>query len=108
MKIKVSDINGYSNFDGSAEYRLIDILRIMETKTFGKVESASIVGGRGRLVRLMDEGKVRVEKPTNKQNGKWFCNAADVLRYAVVRNKKNRKSVKLKRYEKNNDKRATA
>lgn len=105
MKYKVCDTNGYSNFDGSAEYRLIDILRIMENKTFGKVEAASIVGGRGRLVRLMDEGKVRVDKPTNKQNGKWFCNAADVLRYAVVKYRKPRKS---KNYEKSNNQRATA
>lgn len=91
--------------DGTAEARLADILIVMERKTFGRNEAASIVGGRGKLIRLMDEGKVRVEKPTNKQNGKWFCNAADVLRYAVVKVRQPRKK---SRNEKNNHKRSVA
>lgn len=60
------------------------ILLVMNDKTFGQRESANIVGSRGRLFRLIGEGKIRAEKPTNKQNGKWFCNASDVLRYASV------------------------
>ena len=92
--------------DGTAEARLADILTIMECKTFGRNEAASIVGGRGKLIKLMDEGKIRVSKPTNKQNGKWFCNAADVLRYAIVKIKQPRKN---KKYESKNDShRATA
>lgn len=99
------DLRSSMLIDGTAEARLADILMIMEFKTFGKNEAASIVGGRGRLIRLMDEGKIRIDKPTNKQNGKWFCNAADVLRYAVV---KVRQPRKIKKHEKNNSQRAIA
>lgn len=92
-------------YDGTAETRLSDILIAMERRTFGKNEAASIVGGRGRLVQLMDEGKIRIDKPTNKQNGKWFCNAADVLRYAVVKVRQPRKT---KKHEKDSNKRSVA
>ena len=76
-------------FDGTAEARLADILAIMDTHTFGKREAAKIVGGIGRLIRLIED------KPTCAQNGKWFCNASDVLRYAQV--KMPRKPRKLKK-----------
>lgn len=42
-------------FDGTAEARLADILTIMDTHTFGKREAAKIVGGIGRLIRLIEE-----------------------------------------------------
>lgn len=47
---------------------------VMNNKTFGQRAAADIVGGRGRLFKLVGEGKIRAEKPTNVQNGKWFCN----------------------------------
>ncbi|MCM1318780.1 MAG: helix-turn-helix domain-containing protein [Muribaculaceae bacterium] len=50
---------------------------------FSKTEAMQIVGGKKRLYRLVEQGKIRFEKPTNKQNGKWYCNAADVLRFAM-------------------------
>ena len=56
----------------------------MDRETFGQRKAASMVGGLGRLLKLIEEGKIRSDKPSNKQNGKWFCNAADVLRYVVV------------------------
>lgn len=40
-------------FDGTAEARLADIQAIMDTHTFGKREAAKIVGGIGRLIRLI-------------------------------------------------------
>ena len=82
-------------FDGTAEARLADILAIMDTHTFGKREAAKIVGGIGRLIRLIEENKIRSDKPTCAQNGKWFCNASDVLRYAQF--KMPRKPRKLKK-----------
>lgn len=91
--------------DGTAEARLADILSIMDQETFGQRKSASLVGGLGRLIKLIEEGKIRSDKPTNKQNGKWFCNAADVLKFAVVKRGKSRKN---KSYEKSNPHRATA
>lgn len=91
--------------DGTAEARLADILFIMDQETFGQRKSASLVGGLGRLIKLIEEGKIRSDKPTNKQNGKWFCNAADVLRFAII---KRRKSRKIKKNEKNNSKRSVA
>ena len=49
---------------------------------FGKNMAAKIVGGRTRLEKLVAEGKVRAEKTNNVQNGKWMCNAGDVIFYA--------------------------
>lgn len=50
---------------------------------FGKTMAAKIVGGRTRLENLVAEGKIRAEKKNNMaQNGKWTCNAGDVLFYA--------------------------
>ena len=69
-----------------AEARLETILRLMNDKTFGLRFSEKLVGGRARLERLIVEGKVRAEKVNAQaQNGKWQCNASDVLRYAVIR-----------------------
>lgn len=47
--------------------------------TFSKAMAAKIVGGEYRLEKLVSEGKIRVEKPTAKQNGKWFCDGGDVI-----------------------------
>lgn len=49
---------------------------------FGKTMAAKIVGGRTRLEKLVGEGKIRAEKKSNVQNGKWMCNAGDVIFYA--------------------------
>lgn len=65
--------------------RLAVILRVMNGKTFGFRYSEAIVGGRARLERLITEGKIRAEKVNQQaQNGKWQCNASDVLRYAKI------------------------
>lgn len=58
---------------------LDNILRIMQGETFGKNKAAYIVGGKKRLIELIVQGKISSDKPTNTQNGKWQCNAADVL-----------------------------
>lgn len=91
--------------DGTAESRLADILFIMEDETFGFRKSASIVGGRGRLTKLIVDGKVRCEKPLNVQNAKCYCNASDVLRHAKVRVKR---QSKRRTNEKDNHKRAAS
>ena len=49
--------------------------------TFSKETASKLVGGRYRLEKLVYEGKIRMYKPTEKQNGKWFCIAGDVLNY---------------------------
>lgn len=65
--------------------RLDTILRVMNGKTFGYRYSSTIVGGRARLEQLIIDGKVRAEKVNSTaQNGKWQCNASDVLRYAKI------------------------
>lgn len=47
---------------------------------FSKTMAAKIVGGRVKLGKLIEQGKIRVEKKTSgKQNGKWFCNGGDVI-----------------------------
>lgn len=60
---------------------LDNILAVMSGRTFSKTEAARIVGGRGRLADLIVCGKVRMEKPSGAQNGKWQCNAGDVLKH---------------------------
>ena len=68
-----------------SEARLQTILRLMNDQTFGLRRSEKIVGGRARLERLIIEGKIRAEKGNQTaQNGKWLCNASDVLRYAKI------------------------
>ena len=54
-----------------------EVLKIvLNDKTFGQREAATIVGGRGRLFRLVGSGAIRAEKkPANRQNGRWYCNA---------------------------------
>lgn len=47
--------------------------------TFSKATAAKLVGGEYQLEKLVSEGKIRMEKPTAKQNGKWFCNGGDVI-----------------------------
>jgi len=63
-----------------------NILKIvLNNKTFGQREAAEIVGGRGRLFRLVSSGRIRAEKkPANRQNGRWYCNAFDVIRHASL------------------------
>lgn len=65
--------------------RLDVIYRIMNGEVFGLRQSERIVGGHARLMRLIEEGKVRAEKVNSRaQNGKWMCNAGDVLRHARI------------------------
>ena len=65
--------------------RLDVIYRIMNGEVFGLKQASRIVGGQTRLLRLIEEGKVRAEKRNaTAQNGKWMCNAGDVLRYARI------------------------
>lgn len=60
--------------------RLIMIMRTMNDKTFGWRFSERIIGGRARLERLIVEGRIRADKGNKAaQNGKWLCNAWDVL-----------------------------
>ena len=55
--------------------KLETIYRVMNSETFGLRKAEKIVGGRTRLLRLIEEGKIRAEKTNGQaQNGKWFCN----------------------------------
>lgn len=61
--------------------QLENIYLAMSGVTFCKDTAARIVGGVKKLENLIAEGKIAADKPTRKQNGKWYCNAADVLRH---------------------------
>jgi hypothetical protein len=66
--------------------RLETIYRVMNSGTFGLRTSERIVGGHARLMKLIVDGSIRAEKVNgNAQNGKWQCNASDVLRYARIK-----------------------
>jgi hypothetical protein len=82
-----------SNFVTSvnpSEIMLENIFLIMENEHFCKDKAAKIVGGEKKLLALIADGKIKARKPTNAQNGTWYCNAADVLRHS--RNMRNNKS----------------
>lgn len=71
-----------------AEILLDNVLRVMSGQTFSKGKSAYIVGGEKKLIRLIQEGEIESDKPANSQNGKWRCNAAQVLLHCRCANKK--------------------
>lgn len=50
--------------------------------TFSRNEAAKIVGGLTRLLALVESGRIRATKQSSAQNGRWRCNASDVLLYA--------------------------
>lgn len=54
-------------------------------RRLGSDTAVDIVGGLARLKDLIGKGLIRAEKPTNKQNGKWFCNAWDVIKHAQLK-----------------------
>ena len=83
-RFKINDLNPEAIL-------LENIFAIMETVDFGKSLSAKIVGGRKKLEDLIVSGKIEVDKPNNVQNGKWHCNAAQVLRHCRNMRKRNRK-----------------
>lgn len=71
------------------EILLENILAVMSNEYFSKDLSAKIVGGVAKLENLIAAGKIEASKPNNIQNGKWFCNAAQVLQHC--RNMRKRK-----------------
>lgn len=73
-KYKVESVN-------VAAIELDNIFAVMSDEYFGKDLSAKIVGGVKKLEDLIASGKIEASKPNNVQNGKWFCNAAQVLRH---------------------------
>lgn len=71
-KFKVTELNPEA-------IQLENIFAVMANEHFGKDLSAKIVGGVKKLERLIASGAIEADKPKNVQNGKWFCNAAQVL-----------------------------
>lgn len=67
---------------------LHNILLAFENETFSKELAAHIVGGVGRLEKLISSEKVQAEKQCLKQNGKWFVCAPQVLVHS--KNRKNK------------------
>lgn len=60
---------------------LENILNMMSGFTFSKNEAKYIVGGEKRLRDLIAAGEIDAVKPSLTQHGKWYCNAAQVLRH---------------------------
>lgn len=75
----------------AASYLLDNIIRVMSDKKMSKSEAADIVGGEKKLLSLIESGKIEAYKPKNVQNGKWYCNAAQVLLHCRFKRKSNQK-----------------
>lgn len=72
------------SYSQTAEYTLeaIPIVFNRHNIMFSKTVAAKLVGGRGRLGRLIEQGKIRVEKKAlESPNGKWYCIGGDVIRH---------------------------
>lgn len=69
---------------------LENILNIMSDFTFGKKDAMRIVGGEKKLKDLIAAGEIEANKPSATQHGKWFCNAAQVLRHCRNTRRKKR------------------
>lgn len=65
------------------EYRL-ELIPIIFDKygvVFSKTIAAKLVGGRGKLGKLIEQGRIKVEKKASSTpNGKWYCCGGDVIR----------------------------
>lgn len=57
------------------------------TITFSKTEATKIIGSRCLLEKLVATGKIRMDKPSDRQACTWKCNAEDVLRHANYKKK---------------------
>lgn len=57
---------------------------VLNDRTFSQRESETIVGGRVRLMKLIAMRKIRAVKKSNRQNGRWYCNAFDVIQHAKL------------------------
>lgn len=68
---------------------------VLNDKTFSKDEAVSIVGGLARFKDLCEHGRIRFEKSTSAQNSRWKCNAYDVIRYAQINFRGQRKKSML-------------
>lgn len=58
---------------------------VLNDKSFSKDEAISIVGGLRRFTRLCATGRIRYQKKSTAQNGRWECNAFDVIKNASLR-----------------------
>ena len=65
--------------DPEHRLELIKLAFIKHKIMFSKAVASKLVGGEYRLEKLIRNGEIRADKPTAKQNGKWFCNGADVI-----------------------------
>ena len=62
-----------------------EILKIvLNNKTLSKDEAVSIVGGLRRFTELCAQGRIRYTKKSSAQNGRWRCNAYDVIKNASL------------------------
>lgn len=62
--------------------RLLDnILAVTSTMTIGKRKAEAIVGGRRKLAKLHESGKIECLDKADAQNGKWRYNLAQVLQH---------------------------
>lgn len=60
------------------------LLLKLEKVRFSKNTASSLIG-REALERAVGNGEIRRTRPNDKcQHGKWFCNAADVIRKLIT------------------------
>lgn len=79
------NINHYNTKVNKKRAMNEEVLKIvLNDKSFSKDESISIVGGLRRFTELCAKGRIRYSKASSAQNGRWKCNAFDVLKNASL------------------------
>ena len=61
------------------EILLDNILAVMQDMVFSKAQAIKVVGGEGKLLSLVADGKIEASKKEGAKNTMWVCNAAQVL-----------------------------
>ena len=75
----------HTNYDFSKDL-LYSILSRAAHMEISQTMARQFVGGRGRLDKLISEGKVlHWRKPSKTQNGKVFYKADEILRNTLIR-----------------------
>lgn len=70
----------YPTQEGIQAIKYRSLLILTESMYVSQKKAVKLVRGEKRLQRLMDEGKIRYNKPLGAPNTKWRFNLADIIK----------------------------
>lgn len=81
-------------YQSPEQIHLDNIYAATATLWLSKTVAERIVGGEKRLLDLIAGGEIDADKPSGSRNGKWRCNAAQVLRHCRLARRKEKRNLK--------------